>query len=137
MIAIIISYFWKYWKYSIIFVQWFHTSSIFVQWFCTSSIFKLIFVNSSFAFTSAFVFQNVREHKSTEFIPGWIWIWEISCFLFCETRKFRNKILSHCLSRKYRRPILTAIFWVLYMLFEWDWSTSLTLCWTVSFLGLY
>jgi len=72
------------------------------DYFCTVvpyfKYFRVIFVNSSFAFTSAFVSQNFREYGTTVYFRVQIWIRKKFCFIFRENGKSGKKILSHCLT---------------------------------------
>jgi hypothetical protein len=64
-------FFHHFWKYSIIFVQWFGTSS--------------------FAFTSGFVSQNFCEYGSPVYFRVQIRLRKSVCFIFCETQNCVKK----------------------------------------------
>ncbi len=55
--------------------------------------FRVIFVNSSFAFTSAFVLRNFCEYGSTVFFRVQIWVRKLVCFVFRETQKCVKKYI--------------------------------------------
>jgi len=63
-----------------------------------SHSFEVIFVNSSFAFTTAFVSQNFCEYGSTVLFRVQIRLRKLDRFVFGETQKSRNSFLLHCLT---------------------------------------